>query len=192
MDFIKKFFSSKDKAYDHKEEDLESLDTSSMSIDEKFVFNFIKQGGHFFYPDDMDDFKNELLKLLDYLKLNKYLVLERSYFHFLKKLEIPVTDQIDNAGALLGGCEYLIAEEGAVLTTEKNTKEYRNTELPKKRIIIALSTQIVSEKSEALVKINHKYQKPPANIQTMSIFAKPKYGLSGLYWYDTYLFLIEN
>jgi len=64
--------------------------------------------------------------------------------------------------------------------------------LPAKRVIVAMSTQILPDKQQALIKINNKYQKPPANIQTMSIFAPPKDDLSGGKWYETYLFLIEN
>jgi len=192
MDFIKRFFSSKPKAYEHIEPDDKVLNTQQMALDEQFVYHFIKKGGKFFYPDDMDDFKTELLKLLKYLDIEEFAVIERSYLHFLEKLGVPVTDDFKKAPVLLGGCESLIAQEGAVMTTDNHTKSFRNTELPQKRVIIALSNQIVTNKSQALTQINNKYQKPPANIQTMSIFAPPTSDLSGGKWYETYLFLIEN
>jgi L-lactate utilization protein LutC len=118
--------------------------------------------------------------------------MERSYLHFLNKLGVPVTADFQNAPVLLGGCESLIANEGAIMTTANHTKSFRNHELPAKRVIVALSTQIVPDKQQALIRINNKYQKPPANIQTMSIFAPPKDDFSGGKWYETYLFLIEN
>ncbi len=192
MDFIKRFFSSKSKAYEHLEEDYDQNDLTHMAMDEKFVYNFIKKGGRFFYPDDMDGFKNELLKLLKYLQVDHFMVLERSYFHFMNKLHIPVTDRFDPSAVMLGGCEFLIANEGAIMTTATHTKTYRNDDLPRRRVIMALSNQIVSNKSQALIEINNKYEKPPANIQTMSIFAKQKDDLLGGKWYETYLFLIEN
>jgi len=192
MDFFKKFFSSKPKAYEHISSDDEALNTEQMALDEQFVYHFIKSGGKFFYPDDMDAFKTELLKLLKYLDLEEFAVIERSYLHFLEKLGIPVTTDLQKAPVLLGGCEFLIANEGAVMTTANHTKTFRNNELPQKRVIIALTNQIVPNKSKALIQINNKYQKPPANIQTMSIFAQPKDDLSGGKWYETYLFLIEN
>ncbi len=192
MDFIKRFFSSKTKSYQHIEEDVPDQKTAHMSMDEQFVYHYIQKGGKFFYPDDMDDFKNELRKLLQYLKLDSFSVIERSYYHFLQKLQVPVRLEFDKDSVLLGGCESLIAEDGAIMTTETNTKEYRNSELPNRRVIIALSNQITPSKSQALIDINNRYEKPPANIQTMSIFAPPKDALSGGKWYETYLFLIEN
>jgi len=192
MDFIKRFFSSKPKAYDNIKQEGSPFDIEHKTIDERFVYQFIQKGGHFFYPDDMDDFKSELLKLLKFLKADKYLVLERAYWHFMNKLEIPVTSDFNESNVMLGGCEYLIADDGAIMTTAAHTKTYRNTELPQTRVIIALSNQITTSKTQALVEINNKYDKPPANIQTISIFAKPKDDLLGGRWYDTYLFLIEN
>ncbi len=192
MDFIKKFFSSKSKTYEHIEREESAGKEAGMAMDEQFVYHFIQKGGHFFYPDDMDDFKQELLKLLKYLNIDSYLVLERSYWHFMKKLDVPVTSGLNESAVLLGGCEFLIADEGAIMTTATHTKAYRNNELPKTRVIVALSNQITPNKTQALIEINNKYEKPPANIQTISIFAKPKDDLLGNKWYDTYLFLIEN
>ena len=192
MDFLKRIFSSKTKKYDHLDEEQEVLKTQQMSIDELFVYNYKQKGGAFFYPGDIDEFKESLLQLLNYLNVESYMVLEQPYFRFLKKLNIPVNDHLDQNGVLLGGCEALIADEGAIMTTSDHTKEYRNSELPQRRVIVALSNQITPNKSQALTLINNKYEKPPANIQTMSIFAQPENDLSGNNWYETYLFLIEN
>jgi hypothetical protein len=192
MDFLKKIFSSKSKDYKHLQAQTEINKTATMEDDERFVYYFIQKGGKFFYPDDMDDFKSELVKLLKYLQRDSYAVIERSYFHFLEKLKVPVKFSFTRDDVLLGGCESLIADEGAIMTTATHTKEYRNAELPHKRVVIALSNQIVSNKSQALISINKRYETPPANIQTMSVFTKPQNDLSGGKWYETYLFLIEN
>ena len=192
MDFFKRIFHSKSKKYEQLDEEQETSETNDMPLDELFVYNFKQKGGAFFYPDDMDDFKNSLLQLLKYLDADNFMVLEQDYLQFLNKIEIPATGKLENDGVLLGGCEALIADEGSIMTTAKHTKEYRNQELPLRRVVIALSNQITANKSQALTDINNKYEKPPVNIQTMSIFAKPKNDLSGNKWYETYLFLIEN
>ena len=190
MDFFKKFFSSKSKSYDEIQD--EKQEEAKMSDDERFVYHFVNNGGKFFYPDDMDDFKNQLFNLANQLEIDSFAVIERGYLHFLKKLGVPVKFSFQKNDVLLGGCESLIADEGAIMTTSAQTSEYRNTDLPKRRVIIALSNQITPNKSQALIDINKKYEKPPANIQTMSIFAPPANNLSGDRWYETYLFLIEN
>ncbi len=192
MNFIKKFFSSKTKTYENQLDKAVEGPSKKLPLDEMFVHNFVKKGGRFFYPENMEDFRLELLKLLKYLKLQKFGVIENSYALFLNKLHIPVTTDWKKAGILLGGCEYLIAQEGAILTTAQNSQSWRNHELPHRRVIIALANQIVAHKTDALIKINNKYKKPPANIQTMSIFAQSKDDLLGGKWYETYLFLIEN
>ena len=192
MDFFKRIFPSKSKKYEAFDEEQETVETDNMPLDELFVFNYKQKGGAFFYPEDMDDFKNSLLQLLKFLNVENFIVIEPAYLQFLKKIQIPATGHLDKNGILLGGCEALIANEGAIMTTATHTGEYRNQELPQRRVIIALSNQITPNKSQALTEINNKYEKPPANIQTMSIFAKPKNDLSGNRWYETYLFLIEN
>jgi len=192
MDFLKKIFSSKSKTYDKLKETHQDTKTDFMSEDERFVYNFIKNGGQFFYPEDMEQFKSGLLKLLKHLEISNYHVLERSYYHFLKKINIPVEFGFTKQGVLLGGCESLIAHDGAIMTTEKHTSNYRNPDLPHRRVIVALSSQITPTKSQALSNINKKYETLPSNIQTMSIFAKPKDALQGGNWFEVYLFLIEN
>ncbi len=191
MEFFKKFFSSKNKSFD-KEQENKQEETLNMPNDELFVYHYKQNGGKFFYPADMDDFKNELINLLKYLKKDKYTVIERSYLHFLEKINIPVNTELNEKNVLLGGCEHLIADQGAIMTTSKQTQSLRNNELPHIRVFIALSNQIVTSKADALHNINKKYEVHPSNIQTISLFKEPKQDSIDNKWYDTYLFLIEN
>ena len=192
MNFIKKLFLKKVKKDDDGIQKGVKKNVEHLPVDEVFVRNFVKKGGYFFYPENLDYLEIELRKILKFLNLSSFGVIEPEYKQLLTKLNIPFTAEWQKVNNLLGGCEHLIANEGAILTTEKNSRSWRNQELPKHRIIIALASQIVSHKTEALIKINNNYQKPPANIQTMSIFAKPADGLSVGTWYKTFLFLIEN
>jgi len=191
MEFFKKIFSSKSKSYE-KAQESEQDELQQMPKDELFVYHYKKNGGKFFYPNDMDDFNQELLKLLKYLKVEEYTVIERSYFHFLQKMNVPVTSEIKDDAVLLGGCENLIADQGAIMTTSKQTQNFRNSELPKTRIFIGLSNQIVTSKADALHTINKKYDVYPSNIQTISKFKEPNKNSVDNKWYDSYLFLIEN
>ncbi len=195
MEFFKKYFSSKHKKFDQDIEEAEDSQIEQMPLDETFVYNFKKNGGKFFYPDDIDDYKDELLRILKFLHTEKYAVLERGYFHFLQKLDIPVTDKIDDNSVLIGGCEYLIADNGSIMTTSKQTKDKRNQELPKKRVFIGLSNQIIESKAEALIEINRKYETYPSNIQTIRSFREGEGNIlteSSSHWYDAYLILIES
>lgn len=193
MDFFKKIFSTKNKKLEQSEKIQEKEPKDKMSIDEHFVYHFVKKGGYFFYPNDMDDFKSELLKILQLTQQEYFSVIERAYYHLLKKMKIPVRfDNFSSDDILLGGCELLISNESAIMTTSRQTGEYRNTQLPQKRLIVSMSNQIVADKTEAMTFINKKYETPPSNIQTMSIFAPTENSIVQGQWYEVYLFLIEN
>jgi len=191
MQFLKKFFSNKNKNYE-KEKELEDSKINQLPMDEIFVINFKKNGGKFFYPEDMDELEQELKAILDITGEKTYHFIERAYFHFLKKMNIPISPFENNSGILIGGCEYLIADDGALMTTSKQLKHYRNDKLPKKRLIIATSNQIVKDKRQALEEINKKYDEYPTNIQTISNFKKNEDDLNGNNWVETYLILIEK
>ncbi len=191
MQFLKKFFSNKNKNYD-RDQELEDLKMEKLPLDEVFVINFKKNGGKFFYPEDMDELKKELSAILEINNEKNYQTIERAYYHFLKKMNIPAKEYKDDSGILIGGCEYLIADDGAIMTTSKQLKHYRNNNLPKKRVIIATSNQIVKDKRQALEEINKKYDDYPTNIQTISHFKESENDLNGNTWLETYLFLIEK
>ncbi len=191
MQFLKKFFSNKNKNYD-KEKQSEEVELNNLPLDEIFVINFKKNGGKFFYPADMNELTIELKNILKINNENKYNFIERAYYHFLKKIGIPANEFKNNNGILIGGCEYLIAVDGAIMTTSKQLKHYKNNEVPHKRVIIATSNQIVKDKRQALEEINKKYEIYPTNIQTSSNFKENSDELNGNNWVETYLFLIEK
>jgi L-lactate utilization protein LutC len=191
MQFLKKFFSNKNKNYD-KENELDTDELNQLPVDEIFVVNFKKNGGKFFYPENMEELTKELAAILNINNEEKYQFIERAYYHFLKKINIPSKEFKSKKGIIIGGCEYLIAEDGAIMTTSKQLKHYRNDELPQKRVIIATSNQIVRDKRQALEEINKKYEDYPTNIQTISTFKETDDDLNGNSWVETYLFLIEK
>ena len=192
MQFFKNFFSSGKKNYDQLPDETDNLQ-KQLPIDEQFVVNYKQAGGKFFYPEDMNELQLQLKALLKMLQAEKFIALDRGYYHFLKKLKLPVTSKNNKEEILIGGCEYLIAEEGAILVSSKNILHYRNSELPRKRVFIATTDQIVQDKREALEKINKKYKDYPSNIQSFSKFSKDRQNDdTSAFWADTSLFLIEK
>ncbi len=191
MQFFKNLFSSNKKDYNKIQKEAEET-RMNLPLDEMFVVNYKKAGGKFFYPENMEELQNQLKGLLKLLNEDRFVAIDRGYYHFLIKLKLPVTSKIENNGILIGGCEYLIAEEGAILVSSKNILNYRNNELPHKRIFITTTDQIVKDKREALEKINKKYEEYPSNIQSFSKFKKKEAEEEGLFWMDASLFLIER
>ncbi len=192
MQFLKKFFAKKNKHIDNDFSGEQNIDKSELETDELFVVNYKEKGGKFFYPESMEDLTEQLEIILKLTGQERYAVIERSYYHFLQKIKIPVTGDVKKSDILLGGCEYLMASEASILMTSKQLKNFRNSQLPKQRVIIATSDQIVFDKQKALQEINKKYDEYPSNIQSFSNFTKSNDDLLGNQWYETYLFLIEK
>jgi L-lactate utilization protein LutC len=97
---------------------------------------------------------------------------------------------------LLASCENLIADEGSILFSSNQIKQYKPNDLPVNMVIVATTSQILESKSDGLRAIKKKYDKDyPTNITTIKYFEKAKeedflqYGSSPK---NLYLLLLED
>ena len=97
---------------------------------------------------------------------------------------------------LLASCESLIAEEGSILFSSNQIKQHKPHELPTNIVIVATTSQIMTNKGDAMSAINKNYNKNyPNNITTIKYFEKAKeedflsYGASSK---NLYLLLLED
>jgi hypothetical protein len=73
----------------------------------------------------------------------------------------------------LASCENLIGDEGSVLFSSNQIKQYKPHELPDNIVILATTSQILESKSDGLRVIKKKYDKDyPTNITTFKYFEK--------------------
>ena len=101
-----------------------------------------------------------------------------------------------NPKFLLASCENLIGDEGSVLFSSNQIKQYKPNELPDNIVILATTSQILESKSDGLRVIKKKYDKDyPTNITTIKYFEKVQdedfltYGSSAK---NLYLLLLED
>jgi len=200
MSFFKKIFGSGNSSSDEENESEyagTSNSDSHLSLDEKFIFNFKKNGGKFLYCENKqevaDQFEN-ILEENDWFE-SEVSCYEPGLFSLLDENKLVYTSP-SNPKFLLASCENLIGEEGSILFSSKQIKQNKPNELPVNIVIIATTSQIVPMKSDGLSAIKRKYERDyPTNITTIKYFEKAKeedFTQYGSVAKNLYLLLLED
>ena len=199
MSLFRKIFGSSNPASDEDQESefSKSHTDNTTSIDEKFIYNFKKNGGKFLYCENSEEVKEQFENILeenDWFE-SEVLCYEPNLFGMLDDNKLAYNKPV-NPKFLLASCENLIAEEGSILFSSKQIKQNKPNELPTNIIIIANTSQILAAKSDGLSAIKKKYERDyPTNITTVKYFEKAKeedftqYGSSAK---NLYLLLLED
>jgi L-lactate utilization protein LutC len=199
MSLFKKFFSSINPTSDEEnqsENNKFSLENDA-TLEEKFIYNFNKNGGKFLYCENETELKDHFENVLqenDWFEGDS-LCYEPNLVDLLKENNITNHKTI-NPSFLLANCENLIADEGSILFSSKQIKQHKPNELPTNIVIIATISQIIETTSDGLSVIKKKYVKDyPTNITTIKYFKKAvdedftQYGSSAK---NLYLLLLED
>ena len=199
MSLFRKFFGSSEESSD--EDNFSEFNRSasdlSLPVDERFTFNFKKNGGKFLYCDNLSEIKEQFENILeenDWFE-SEVLCFDSGLYSLLEENKLSY-DQATNPKFLFTTCENLIAEEGSILFSSSQIKQNKPNELPTNIIIYATTSQIVESTSDGLRMIKNKYLKNyPTNITTIKYFEKVKeddflhYGSSAK---NLYLLLLED
>jgi hypothetical protein len=166
-------------------------------IDEKFTFNFKNNGGKFLYCDDLNDLKEQFENILeenDWFE-SDVLCHDEKLFSLLDENKLNYKG-VKNPKFFFTICEDLISDDGSILFSSKQFKQYKANELPGDMVVFATTSQIVGNKSDGLRSIKKRYEKEyPSNITTIKYFEKTKeedflhYGSSHK---NLYLLLLED
>jgi hypothetical protein len=199
MSLFRKFFGSSEGSSeeDNSNEFNRSTPDLGLPIDERFTFNFKKNGGKFLYCENLSEIKEQFENILeenDWFE-SEVLCFDSGLFSLLDENKLNY-DQPTNPKFLFATCENLIAEEGSILFSSSQIKQNKPNELPTNIIIFGTTSQIVEGTSDGLRMIKNKYLKDyPTNITTIKYFEKAKdddflhYGSSAK---NLYLLLLED
>jgi hypothetical protein len=200
MSLFRKFFGTGNDANDEESQSEFNNVPSSFSllpVDEKFTYNFKKNGGKFLYCENLNEVKDQFLNILeenDWFECEA-LCYEPKLFTMLDENKLTY-DKPTNPMFLFATCENLIADEGSVLFSSNQIKQNKPNDLPSNIIILATTSQILEAKSDGLRVIKKKYDKDyPTNITTIKYFEKAKdedflqYGSTAK---NLYLLLLED
>ena len=178
MNLLRKLFGNKSKS----EIKIKNSDQSSYfpnekaPTDEKFTYNFNKNGGKFLYCLNMDEILEAFQSILDENEIKEsdvYCINEKLAPRF-NNAKFNLKKPKDNS-FFLTTCESLIAKDGSILLSSNQIKEKKLNELPTRFIIFATTSQLVDTISEGLRKIkNQSKNLIPSNITTIRDFETEK------------------
>ncbi len=197
MSLFKKLFNKAKPKASLKAEQSKYLPEVPLPTDEKFTYNFRKNGGKFLYCENYEElheaFDNILLEN-DWYEKEVYCTNENLKSKFssynLKFGENP------GAAFFFSQSESLIADAGALLISSNQIKEKKLKDLPDNFVIFATTSQLVDTIGEGLRIIkNSNLNNIPTNITTIKNFETKKendfmtYGSSSK---NLYLLLLED
>ena len=161
--------------------------------DVTFAKVFTNNGGKFFYCDNVEDFYDHLIQLLQENNWKSTYCSNDKLKELLEPTKLSFETDYKIADSSINTCEFLIAFNGSVMVSGEQTKNLKIEHLPEAMIIVAYTSQIVKNISEGLRGIQNKYGKSrpslvttirtKESITTMSDSDRAK---------NLYIFLIED
>ena len=177
MSIFKKLFgTSHNEDKEDKQSEYNTQKHSLLPVDELFTLNFKKNGGKFLYCENVGELKEQFENILeenDWFE-KEVLCYDTNLFNLLDENKLEYKTIIKPV-FFITSCENLIADEGSILFSSNQVKQYKPNELPDNIIIVATTSQILESKSDGLRVIKKKYDKDyPTNITTIKYFEKGK------------------
>lgn len=174
MNFLKRLLGleSRDKENSDRKEQSKFMPEPKLPVDDAFTNNFRNNGGKFLYCENENELRitfNEILKENNWEEVEVYCHNEK----LKKKFEhnrLKFTKN-DSASFFLAGCEFLIANTGAILISSSQIGDKKLVDLPHNFVIIAYTSQLLETIGEGLQKIKRKHKnRIPTNITTLKTF----------------------
>lgn len=195
--FRKIFGAPSDDSEEEKQSEYYTPKPSNLPVDELFTINLKKNGGKFIYCEDLAEVREQfefILEENDWFE-GEVLCFESKLFSLLDENKLLYQNP-SKPNFFLASCENLIADEGSILFSSSQIKQYKPNELPDNIVILATTSQIIESKSDGLRMIKKKYEKEyPSNITTIKYFEKVKeedFLTYGSCTKNLYLLLLED
>ena len=200
MNFFNNLFkgnSSRNKSKEDQErEQSKFMPKVKVAIEERFIINFIDNGGKFLYSENYNEL-NENLSLI--LKENNWvkedLLITNNKIKSNYKLPNSIKVNQENSKCFVTDCENLIADDGSILISSNQIEEKNLSDFPSNLIILSETTKFKNSIGEGLAEIKSKSKKIPRNITTIKNFQISQekdflsYGTSAK---NLYLILLEK
>ena len=169
MNFLKKLFHHK-QAVDDATDTLQPA-LFNLPLDDNFVQNFIQKGGKFLYCAHQEEVNQNLLNIIHENQWEKVVCINEDLKKILTIVDAESTSEITNDYPFLTFCEHLISDEGSIMFSSEQVHEKKIVDLPAHFIVFAKTSQLVRNKSEALMGLRKTYQKNfPTNISSIKSY----------------------
>ena len=131
-------------------------------VDISFVKKFTSNGGKFLFCENEEELKTNFQNILieNQISTSEVFSCEDSLVDYFQ-----INNEIINPKAFLINCDFLISDQGSVMVSNRQILDKKLDELPKILIIIANTSDIKNDASDAMSAIKNKYGKTiPLNI----------------------------
>ena len=143
----------------------------ALSLDDLFVYNFIKKGGKFLYCLQKNEVIENVKKILLENNWTNILVTDTKLLPFLDEKGVQVTEKPQKSLPYFTSCEHLIADGGDVLFSSNQLKSVKLSELSENFIVYATTSQLVKNTGEGLTGIKTSCKNVlPTNISSVKDF----------------------
>ena len=143
----------------------------ALSLDDLFVYNFIKKGGKFLYCLQKNEVIENVKKILLENNWTNILVTDTKLLPFLDEKGVQVTVKSQKSLPYFTSCEHLIADGGDVLFSSNQLKSVKLSELSENFIVYATTSQLVKNTGEGLTGIKTNCKNVlPTNISSVKDF----------------------
>ncbi|KQC32902.1 lactate utilization protein B/C [Nonlabens agnitus] len=145
-----------------------------LPLDEQFIHNFSRQGGRFLYAVDENEVQQHFEDILvehDFFETPVFCYDEQLKERF-NGFNLDFNQHLRESSFFLSTCEYIIADNGAILFSSNQIKENKPKQLPDTFVVLASTSQIVESIGEGLRGIKHHNSRGsiPTNITTLKNF----------------------
>ena len=166
MSFFKKLFNSpKVKSPEKTEKEVQD----DISLDQEFVQNFIKKNGKFLYCTTLEEVTLHLSNIIKENEWETVICNDNDLLKLIKAVDVKTTKTLSNEHSFFTSCEHLIAENGSILFSSNQLKDYKISQLAENFIVYATTSQLVKSKSDSLTGIKIRYQgNIPSNISAIN------------------------
>lgn len=180
MSIFKKLFKKSTDSESTQHSDTERskyMPEEKLPLDERFIHNFTTQGGRFLYSLDENEVHANFEDVLvehDFFE-TKVLCNDLNLRDRFNDFNLDFSDVHDDCSFFLTTCEYIIADNGAILFSSNQLKEKKPADFPATIVLLATASQIVESIGEGLRGIKHRSgSNIPTNITTLKNFQEPK------------------
>ena len=181
---------------DQEREQSKFMPKVKVAIEEKFIINFIDNGGKFLYSENYNELNenlNLILKENNWIKEDLLIINNKIKSNY--KLPNSIKVNQENPKCFVTDCENLIANDGSVLISSNQIEEKNLSDFPNNLIILSDTKKFKNNIGEGLAEIKSKSKKIPSNITTIKNFhvSQEKDFLSyGTNAKNLYLILLEK
>ena len=142
-----------------------------LSLDDLFVYNFIKKGGKFLYCLEKDEIFENVKNILLENNWKSLLVTNPKLITFLNEKEIYINQNHKKSIPFFTTCEHLIADRGNILFSSNQLKSTKLSEFSENFIVFATTSQLVQNTGEGLTGIKTNCKNAlPTNISAVKDF----------------------